>query len=115
MAKKEDTAINRILVVDDDAMIIGEYVRCLGQDFEPDAAMSTLGDLEKVLFGVTHAEAGAYVLGLWKIPPVIVEAVLMHQQPGRLSFGSWSPLTAVHVADALLNEYASGNAPCPGV
>ena len=51
MAKKEETATNRILVVDDFAMIIGEYVRCLGKDFEPDSAMSTLGDLEKVLFG----------------------------------------------------------------
>ena len=47
----EETTTNRILVVDDDAMLIGEYLRCLGSDFEPDCATSTLGDLEKVLFG----------------------------------------------------------------
>ena len=46
-----NASINRVLVVDDDAHIIGDYVRCLGEDFEPDAATSTLGDLEKVLLG----------------------------------------------------------------
>lgn len=59
MGTKEETATNRILVVDDDTMIIGEYVRCLGEDFEPDSATSTLGDLEKVLFGEETDERGA--------------------------------------------------------
>ena len=59
MKRKEETSTNRILVVDDDAMIIGEYVRCLGEGFEPDAATSTLGDLEKVLFGEETDERGA--------------------------------------------------------
>ena len=73
-----------------------------------------LADVERVLFDVTHAEAGAYILGLWKIPPVIVEAVLMHQNPGEIGSVIWSPLTAVHVADALLHEYENGGAPYPG-
>jgi len=59
MEIKDETATNRILVVDDDTMIIGEYVRCLGEDFEPDSATSTLGDLEKVLFGEETDERGA--------------------------------------------------------
>ena len=50
---------NRILAVDDDALIIGEYLHCLGSNFEPDAATSTLGDLEKVLFGEETDEKGA--------------------------------------------------------
>jgi diguanylate cyclase (GGDEF)-like protein len=53
------TSTNRILVVDDDAMLIGEYLRCLGEGFEPDSATSTLGDLEKVLFGEETDEHGA--------------------------------------------------------
>ena len=55
----ENTATNRILVVDDDAMLIREYLKCLGEDFEPDNATSTLGDLEKVLFGEETNEKGA--------------------------------------------------------
>ena len=50
---------NRVLVVDDDAQLIGEYVRCLGEDFEPDIATATLGDLEKVLLGEDSDENGA--------------------------------------------------------
>ena len=42
---------NRVLVVDNDARQVGEYVRCLSDDFEPDAVTETLSDLEKVLLG----------------------------------------------------------------
>ena len=55
----KETVTNRILVVDDDAMLIGEYLRCLGEDFEPENATSTLGDLEKVLFGEDTNDRGA--------------------------------------------------------
>src|SRR5210317_798347 len=50
---------NRVLVVDDDALTIGEYLRCLGKDFEPDAATATLGDLEMVLLGEESVAKGA--------------------------------------------------------
>lgn len=52
------TSSNRVLVVDGDARIIGDYVRCLGEDFEPDVATATLGDLEKVLLGEEGEVAG---------------------------------------------------------
>ena len=52
-------ATNRVLVVDDDVHIIGEYLHCLGSNFEPDAATTTLGDLERVLFGEDTDERGA--------------------------------------------------------
>ena len=50
---------NRILVVDDDKEIVGEYLHCLGSNFEPDLATTTLGDLEKVLFGEQTDARGA--------------------------------------------------------
>ena len=54
-----NTSTNRVLVVDDDARFIGEYLRCLGEDFEPDAATATLVDLEKVLIGEETDTKGA--------------------------------------------------------
>jgi diguanylate cyclase (GGDEF)-like protein len=54
-----DVSTNRILVVDDDRHIVGEYLHCLGRNFEPDAATTTLGDLEKVLFGEHTDERGS--------------------------------------------------------
>ena len=59
MNQLEPRLINRVLVVDDDAMLINEYLKCLGEDFEPDSATTTLGDLEKVLFGEETDERGA--------------------------------------------------------
>lgn len=54
-----DVSTNRILVVDDDKRIVCEYLHCLGSDFEPDAATTTLGDLERVLFGEQTNEKGS--------------------------------------------------------
>ena len=51
MNEAVNTSHNRVLVVDDDAQQIAEYVSCLGEDFEPDTATETLTDLEKVLLG----------------------------------------------------------------
>jgi diguanylate cyclase (GGDEF)-like protein len=54
-----EIATNRILVVDDEPMLIDEYLRCLGDDYEPDSATSTLTELENVLFGDETDERGA--------------------------------------------------------
>jgi len=51
MNDRPETSTNRVLVVDDDEQLINEYTRCLGEDFEPDYATTTISDLEKVLFG----------------------------------------------------------------
>lgn len=52
-------------------------------------------------FQATHAEVGAYLLGIWGLPVPLMEAVAWHHQPGRNSDRSFSPLTAVHVANIL--------------
>jgi diguanylate cyclase (GGDEF)-like protein len=54
-----ETATNRILVVDDEPMLIDEYLRCLGEDYEPESATATLTELEKVLFGDETDDRGA--------------------------------------------------------
>jgi diguanylate cyclase len=59
LAELTSGSINRVLVVDDDAHVVGEFLRCLGEDFEPDAVTSTLGDLEKVLLGEDAGEDAA--------------------------------------------------------
>lgn len=50
-----------------------------------------------------HAEAGAYLLGLWGLPMPIVEAVGFHLQPQRANTRSFWVTGAVHVALALVN------------
>lgn len=55
----DSISTNRVLVVDDDELLIREYLHCLGTDFEPELATTTLGDLEKVLFGDETDERGS--------------------------------------------------------
>ena len=60
-----------------------------------------LHDAENELLGVTHAEIGAYLLGLWGLPLPIVEAAAYHHNPGQVPHQTFDCLAAVHVADAL--------------
>lgn len=59
-------------------------------------------DLEAEIFGFTRSEAATYVLSLWKIPPRIIEAVLLQYNPNETDFDGMNALTAVHVAASLL-------------
>lgn len=56
---------------------------------------------EHALVSTTHAEFGAYLLGVWGLPDNIVEAVAFHHFPGRCPHREFSALTAVHAADVL--------------
>jgi HD-like signal output (HDOD) protein len=57
-------------------------------------------------FGITHAEVGAYLLGLWGLPYPIIEAVAFHHAPDRVAHERFDVLTAVHVANLLAVEQA---------
>ena len=63
-----------------------------------------LKDVEGEIFGTTHAEVGAYLLGLWGLPDPIVQAIAFHHRPGTFPGQQFSPLTAVYIGDALAHE-----------
>jgi HD-like signal output (HDOD) protein/ActR/RegA family two-component response regulator len=62
---------------------------------------------EQDLLGCTHAEIGAYLLGIWGLPFPIVEAVAWHHRPSQSMADQVSPLAAVHVANALHVRWTS--------
>jgi HD-like signal output (HDOD) protein len=53
---------------------------------------------------ITHAEVGAYLLGLWGLPLSIVEAVAFHHHPERVPSDHLDVLGAVYVAGELVRE-----------
>ena len=63
-----------------------------------------LVDAEREIFGVTHAEVGAYLLGLWGLPIAVVEAIALHHAPERTVVKTFGPLTAVHFASWIENQ-----------
>jgi hypothetical protein len=63
-----------------------------------------LFDEESAQLGVTHAQVGAYLLGLWGMPAALVEAAALHHTPAQASPLEFSTLTAVHVANVFAHE-----------
>ncbi len=61
-------------------------------------------EAEFEIMGATHAEVGAYLLGLWGLPDVIVEGVAFHHTPVKCQHKSFGPLIAVHAANIFENN-----------
>jgi HD-like signal output (HDOD) protein len=70
----------------------------------------TVWEAERALLGTTHAEVGAYLLGLWGLPDPIVEALAFHHCPSACPDQRFSPLTAVHIANVLVHTEDSPEA-----
>jgi putative nucleotidyltransferase with HDIG domain len=70
----------------------------------------TLTDAERRVFGATHAEVGAYLLGLWGLPTAVVEAIAWHHVPGLCPATAFGPLAALHAAEAILAPEEGGPA-----
>jgi len=64
-------------------------------------------DAERRVFGASHSDVGGYLLGLWGLPVPVVEAIAFHHRPQLGAERTFSPLTAVHVADAFLHALAA--------
>jgi HD-like signal output (HDOD) protein/ActR/RegA family two-component response regulator len=64
----------------------------------------TLFEAEEELLGTSHAEIGAYLLGLWGIPSLAVEAIAHHHHPTRIPHTAFDCTVAVYVADLLADE-----------
>ncbi|MFP4580759.1 MAG: HDOD domain-containing protein [Candidatus Sumerlaeia bacterium] len=79
----------------------GEYreVMKLAQDPDYD-----LVDAEREITGASHAEVGAYLIGIWGLPAAIVEATLFHHEPQNSHGEGFQALTAVHMANGFFNE-----------
>jgi len=65
---------------------------------------SPLYKIEELEYGFTHAEIGGYLLGLWGLPYLLVEAVALHHSPHRVPHEYFDAVSAVHVASRLANE-----------
>lgn len=64
--------------------------------------------VEKRHAGITHAEIGAYLLGLWGLPYAVVEAVALHHAPSRVPHQGFDAVASVYVANLLAHELEAG-------
>jgi HD-like signal output (HDOD) protein/ActR/RegA family two-component response regulator len=66
------------------------------------ARKQPLHEVESDLFGASHAEIGAYLLGLWGLPQRVVGAVANHLEPQRTSNRVFDAAAALYVANHLV-------------
>lgn len=87
-------------------LLLASNLGSLYQDTLTAAAQRSLPlwQTEKELLHASHAELGAYLLGLWGMPIGLLEAVAFHHSPQQAGADGFCVLTAVHVANALVHE-----------
>jgi HD-like signal output (HDOD) protein len=59
---------------------------------------------ERAVFGTSHAEVGAYLMGLWGFNNKQLAAVCWHHASENLCCEEFSPQLAVHIANSLDHE-----------
>ena len=62
-------------------------------------------EAERQIFGVDHAQLGAYLFSLWGFPEPVITAVAFHHHPNLFAGSKKTPLTAVHIANVLDHNY----------
>ncbi|MFP5230041.1 MAG: HDOD domain-containing protein [Acidobacteriota bacterium] len=94
--------IGKLMIAAADSRLHGQIVERSAAEGRPET------EIEQALLGCTHAEIGAYLLGIWGLPISIVEAVAWHHHPGQSPTAEFSPLAAVHVANVLQSRSSHG-------
>ena len=64
----------------------------------------TLSDVEFQIFETTHAQIGAYLMGLWGLPGNVVETIAHHHRPSESPVKGFNALSAVHIANTLYHD-----------
>ena len=68
-----------------------------------------LNKVEEREDGFSHAEIGAYLLGLWGLPYSVVEGVALHHGPNRVPHQNFDAVSGVYVANLLAHEIESSS------
>jgi putative nucleotidyltransferase with HDIG domain len=78
-----------------------EYTATLRQRF---GGAETVWLIERETFSASHAEVGAYLLGLWGLPPAVIAATAWHHRPSQSTQQGFTVLTAVHAGNVIAHR-----------
>jgi HD-like signal output (HDOD) protein len=78
-----------------------EYDACLAA---AEADGRSIAETELDVFGITHADAGMYLLRLWGLSEVVTAAVALHHRPSASADRCLSALPIVHAANVLARD-----------
>jgi len=78
-----------------------EYEPILMNQMLPDIPID---EAEEAYFGASHADVGAYLMGLWGLPESMMQAIAYHHTPSRWKCGEFNSIALVHAANVLTTE-----------
>jgi len=74
--------------------------------------LSAIPSIERRVIGCSHGAMGGYLMGLWGFAEQIIDTLVCHHEPSLRDDAVFTPLTAVHVANALHHSLQqAGGAP----
>lgn len=73
----------------------------------------SLIEAEREILNCSHADIGAFMLGIWGLPNNIIEAAAYHHQPAASEGKIFSMLTAVHAANVIFYQLNGHEAHAP--
>jgi HD-like signal output (HDOD) protein/CheY-like chemotaxis protein len=78
----------------------------LPEDYSIAISRSESGEMtaeaaERSIFKASHSHIGAYLMGLWGFNQPVVEALAFHHKPEEFMADTFTPLIAVHAANAI--------------
>jgi HD-like signal output (HDOD) protein/CheY-like chemotaxis protein len=94
---------------------VGKFVFAISLPEQYSLVLAHMGEgkneleLEREIFGITHAEMGTYLLGIWGLPTPIVEAVARHHERRDVKNDSFDVVDAVYIANLLVHEAEGSN------
>jgi HD-like signal output (HDOD) protein len=85
-------------------ILLSERPRELREIHKRLAPGDSVEDAEIAALGCSHPQLGGYLMSIWGLPTSLVQAVACHHRPSLSVDAEFSPLTAVHCADALVRH-----------
>jgi HD-like signal output (HDOD) protein/CheY-like chemotaxis protein len=93
---------------------VGKLVMAVNCGAEYDACLAagattgrSMGEIECEAFGITHEDAGMYLLRLWGLSDAVTAAVALHHRPNQSPDRSLTALGIVHAANVLVHNPAA--------
>ncbi len=91
--------IGKLILAGNDDALYGKVLEASRKENLP------VDEVEKREMGATHADLGAYLLGLWGLPEMIVSCVQLHHSLDKARIEGFQPIVAVHAAQNLISSH----------
>jgi HD-like signal output (HDOD) protein len=101
--EEKETAFTAGLLSEVGSLVMAAKELARADLYAPAMSSRQRADAERAFYGFSHAEAGAYLLGLWGLPGNVVDVVAAHHEPGTEMQRALGASAAVFIASHIVD------------